>query len=193
LKRHEKKILTFRRKWHKMKMLSHFPSGMLRLFVYGTLNRGFWYHDRFCRGVLTVEDAVVRGRLFETSSGIPVLHIPEEDIIAIGTTNPTADVAAQAHMTARMSIPDPATDRLPNNATGTQWGPVYGEILTFDDPKTRLPAIDRLEGFNPGGPCIYRRVLVPVQVKGSFFSIWLYVGDDLIIDMLKPLGKSTWS
>ena len=63
-------------------------SGMLRLFVYGTLKRGFWNHDRFCRGVLTVEDAVVRGRLFETSSGIPVLQVPEEDILAVGTTNP---------------------------------------------------------------------------------------------------------
>jgi hypothetical protein len=35
----------------------------------GTLKRGFWNHDRFCWGVLAVEDAVVRGRLFETPSG----------------------------------------------------------------------------------------------------------------------------
>jgi len=60
------------------------PNGMLRLFVYGTLKRGFWNHDRFCRGVLTVEYAVVRGRLFEASSGIPVLEVPEEDILAVG-------------------------------------------------------------------------------------------------------------
>lgn len=53
-------------------------SGMLRLFVYGILKRGFWNHDRFCRGVLTVEDVVVRGRLFETPSGIPVLQVPEK-------------------------------------------------------------------------------------------------------------------
>jgi hypothetical protein len=59
-------------------------TGMLRLFVYGTLKRGFWNHDRFCRGVLAVEDARVRGRLFETSSGIPVLQVPEEDILAVG-------------------------------------------------------------------------------------------------------------
>lgn len=57
---------------------------MLRLFVYGTLKRGFWNHDRFCRGILTVEDAVVCGRLFEASSGIPVLEVPEEDILAVG-------------------------------------------------------------------------------------------------------------
>ncbi len=39
---------------------------------------------------------MVRGRLFETSSGIPVLEVPEEDVIAIGTTDPLADVATQA-------------------------------------------------------------------------------------------------
>jgi hypothetical protein len=81
-------------------------NGMLRLFVYGTLKRGFWNHDRFCRGVLTVEDAVVRGRLFETSSGIPVLVVPEDDILAVGTTNPLADVATEAHVATCMSNPE---------------------------------------------------------------------------------------
>jgi len=80
---------------------------MLRFFVYGTLKRSFWNHDCFCRGVLMVEDAVVFGRLFETSSGIPVLQVPEEDILAVGTTNPLADVATQAHLTVRMSNPEP--------------------------------------------------------------------------------------
>jgi len=155
-------------------------NGMLRLFVYGTLNRGFWNHDRFCRGVLAIEDALVRGRLFETSSGIPVLQVPEEDILAVGTTDPRADVATQAHVTARMSSPAPTPDRLPRKGTGAPWGPVYGELLTFDDPETRLLAIDRLEGFHPGGPCLYRRVLVPVQVNGADLPAWLYVGEDPI-------------
>ena len=167
-------------------------TGMLRLFVYGTLKRGFWNHDRFCRGVLTVEDAVVRGRLFETSSGIPVLQVPEEDILAVGTTNPLADVATQAHVTARMSNPEPTPDRHQENATGAPWDPVYGELLTFDDPETRLPAIDRLEGFHPGGPCLYRRVLVPVQVIGADLPAWLYVGEDPISGRLTPLGGSRW-
>lgn len=167
-------------------------NGMLRLFVYGTLKRGFWNHDRFCRGVLAVEDALVRGRLFETSSGIPVLQVPEEDILAVGTTNPLADVATQAHVTARMSNPEPTPDRLPKEGTGSPWGPVYGELLTFDDPETRLPAIDRLEGFHPGGPCLYRRVLVPVQVNGADLPAWLYVGEDPISGWLTPLGGSRW-
>ncbi len=167
-------------------------NGMLRLFVYGTLKRGFWNHERFCRGVLTVEDAVVRGRLFETSSGIPVLEVPEEDILAVGTTNPLADVATQAHMTARMSNPEPTLDRLPKKGTGAPWAPVYGELLTFDDPETRLPAIDRLEGFHPGGPCLYRRVLVPVRAIGTGLPAWLYVADVTEYLGFKPLPSGKW-
>ncbi|GAB6094071.1 gamma-glutamylcyclotransferase [Desulfatiferula olefinivorans] len=167
-------------------------NGMLKLFVYGTLKRGFWNHDRYCRGVLTVEDALVRGRLFETSSGIPVLQVPEEDILSVGTTNPLADVATQAHVTARMSNPEPTPDRFPKNVTGAPWGPVYGELLTFDDPETRLPAIDRLEGFHPGGPCLYRRVLVPVQVNGAVLPAWLYVSGDRWTGGFKELTIGAW-
>lgn len=167
-------------------------NGMLRLFVYGTLKRGFWNHDRFCRGVLTLEDAVVRGRLFETPSGIPVLQVPEEDILAVGTTNPLADVATQARVVARMSDPEPTPDRLPKKGTGAPWGPVYGELLTFDDPENRLPAIDRLEGFHPGGPSLYRRALVPVQANRSVLPAWLYVGEDPISKRFTPLGESCW-
>ncbi|MBW1705052.1 MAG: gamma-glutamylcyclotransferase [Deltaproteobacteria bacterium] len=69
------------------------PTGILRLFVYGTLKRGYWNHDRFCRGVLDVQEAVVRGRLYEMPSGIPVLKVPKEGILAHGTAGPIADVA----------------------------------------------------------------------------------------------------
>jgi gamma-glutamylcyclotransferase (GGCT)/AIG2-like uncharacterized protein YtfP len=165
---------------------------MLRLFVYGTLKRGFWNHDRFCRGVVTVEDALARGRLFETSSGIPVLQVPEEDILAVGTTDPLADVATQAHVTARMSSPEPTPDRPPKKGIGAPWAPVYGELLTFDDPETRLPAIDRLEGFRPGGPCLYRRVLVSAQANGTELPVWLYVVEVTSNRSFKPLPSGKW-
>ena len=41
-------------------------------------------------------------------------------------------------------------------------------------PKSRLPAIDRLEGFRPGGSSLYRRVLVPVTVNGARDIAWVY-------------------
>ena len=62
-------------------------SGVLRLFVYGMLKRGYWNHDPFCRGVLAIQEAQVRGRLFE-GPGFPVLEVPDEDILAHGTGDP---------------------------------------------------------------------------------------------------------
>jgi len=171
------------------------PGASLRLFVYGTLKRDYWNHERFCRGVLSVEEAIVRGRLYELPSGIPVLEVSEADVLAYGTVDPLADlsacnaqagVATQARLAAEFAAraaqhPDPGK----NGATGGRWGPVYGELLTFDDLETRLPAIDHLEGFLPclragthrqaGGPSLYRRVLVPASTRGQRVLVWLYV------------------
>ena len=51
---------------------------------------------------------------------------------------------------------------------------MYGELLTFDDPYSSLPPIDRLEGFRPGGHSLYRRLLVPVTVNGARELAWVY-------------------
>ena len=78
-----------------------------------------------------------------------------------------------------------------------------GEFLTFDlpapsearqtgAPKTRLPAIDRLEGFHPGGSCLYRRVLAPVWAAGAVFPAWLYVGEDSTMIRSTPTGRPSW-
>ena len=144
-------------------------TGLLRLFVYGTLKRGNWNHERFCRGVLSVEEAVVRGRLYELPSGIPVLEVPEADVLTHGTADPLADVATQARFAEDLaSILEP----VPENATAGDCGPVYGELFTFDDSETRLPAIDRLEDFRRGCRSLYRRVLVPVYAGKELISAW---------------------
>ncbi|MBW1967276.1 MAG: gamma-glutamylcyclotransferase [Deltaproteobacteria bacterium] len=139
-------------------------------------------------------------------SGIPVLQVPEEDILAHGTADPLADVAtclradthrqAQAHLAGHLAsylelMPDKsagqriwtcqrhawrarAMDGERQSATAGDWGHVYGELLTFDDPSTRLPAIDRLEGFHPGDSSLYRRVMVAAQVETAIMPVWLY-------------------
>jgi len=164
-------------------------TGLLRLFVYGTLKRGYWNHDRFCRGALDIQEAVVRGRLYEMSSGIPVLEVPETDILAHGTADSLADVATQARPAGHLAS---YLEPMPESATAGDWGPVYGELLTFDDPSTRLPAIDRLEGFHPGGPCLYRRVLVPVRTKGAELPAWLYVAGDRWTGSFRELSGGVW-
>jgi len=151
-------------------------TGILRLFVYGTLKRGYWNHDRFCRGVLDVQEAVVRGRLYEMPSGIPVLEVPETDILAHGTADPLADVATQARLAGHLAS---YLEPMPESATAGDWRPVYGELLTFDDPSTRLPAIDRLEGFHPGGSGMYQRVLVLSYAGKEPIPAWLYMVMDV--------------
>jgi len=91
----------------------------------------------------------------------------------------------------------------PESATAGDWGPVCGELLTFDlpapsearqagDPETRLPAIDGLEDFHPGGSSMYRRVLIPTFTRETVVPVWLYVGNEIIKRRLAPLGKSRW-
>ncbi len=145
-------------------------SGMLKLFVYGTLKRGYWNHDAFCEGVLEIREAQVRGRLYE-GPGFPLLEVPDEDVLASGTAAPLADVATQARLSGQMgSCSRPERE----SARAGAWVVVYGELLTFNDPESRLPSIDRLEGFRPGRPSLYRRVLVPATVEGAREFAWVY-------------------
>ena len=143
---------------------------MLRLFVYGTLKRGYGNHEHFCRGALEIREAQVRGRLYD-GPGFPVLEVPGEDVLACGTADPLADVGTQTRLSDGVGkYPRP----VPGGAETGDWGTVYGELFTFDDPKTRLPAIDRLEGFRPNGLSLYRRVLVVAMVCGGRELAWAY-------------------
>jgi len=115
--------------------------GALGIFTYGTLKRGYWNHDRFCRDALYVEEATVLGRLYELPSRIPVLQVPEDSIIAVGTSDPLADVATQE----RLSV-DLSTD---TNCDEALWQMIRGELVTFTDPRLLLP--DRPVGRLPAG------------------------------------------
>lgn len=136
----------------------------LGIFVYGTLKRGQRNHDRFCRGVLTVVEATVRGRLYGLPLGFPALVVPQEDVTATGTTNYLADTEKQRN--ARFSPTTP----LPG------WDAVQGEVLTFHDPGERLPALDSLEDFRPGDKGFYERVLIPATLvkTGETVPAWAY-------------------
>ena len=91
--------------------------------------------------------------------------VPEEDVQAVGTADPLGDAAEQRRL-------GPAGARLPDSPR------VSGELLTFDDPQERLPALDRLEGFDPSGPSPYRRVLIPAETSGGAGVLaWAYISE----------------
>ena len=135
------------------------------MFVYGTLKRGERNHERFCSGALRVEDGAVRGELYDLPHlDYPELVVPEDSVRAFGTADPAGDAALQ--------------ERLARGPALTPDGPLaFGEILYFDDEGSRLPAIDRLEGFDPADASShYRRVLLPVESEeGQALLAWAYV------------------
>jgi gamma-glutamylcyclotransferase (GGCT)/AIG2-like uncharacterized protein YtfP len=138
---------------------------MLTMFAYGTLKRGERNHERYCSSALRVEGGAVRGELYDLPVfGYPELIVPEDSVRAFGTD----DHAGDAELQERLSLTRPPDLDGP-------W--VFGEILFFDDPESRLPAIDRLEGFVPADASShYRRVLLPVETEeGGVLLAWAYV------------------
>jgi gamma-glutamylcyclotransferase (GGCT)/AIG2-like uncharacterized protein YtfP len=154
---------------------------MTTLFCYGTLKRGYWNHEIYCSEAISIEAATVRGKLYGLPSGIPVLEVPDEDILAVGTNDPLADARTQALVTIPPSISEP-----------NGWGVIHGEIMVFEKPCVDMPPIDRLEGFSPGQVSLYRRVLVPVITSsGNVILAWCYVASSLNRNE-KPTGKCVW-
>jgi gamma-glutamylcyclotransferase (GGCT)/AIG2-like uncharacterized protein YtfP len=139
----------------------------LVMFFYGTLKRGERNHERYCGGALSVEKGAVRGDVYALPFGYPALVVPGESIHAFGTGNFARDAEEQR--------------RLGRGVVPLLEGPrVIGEIFAFDDPESRLPALDRLEGFDPAdAKSHYRRVLLSVETKkNSVLLAWAYVVEE---------------
>ena len=155
------------------------PETILRLFVYGTLKRGYWNHQRFCAQARSIEPAVVWGRLYDLHAGFPALEVPEGLILARGTADPLADARRQQEIgTPRFGRP-----------TG-DWDLIHGELVTFTDPQRDLPPIDRLEGFRPDGQSMYQRVMVAVLSGRTSITAWTYRMPR--IDTGSRLGSGVW-
>ena len=155
------------------------PETILRLFVYGTLKRGYWNHQRFCAQARSIEPAVVWGRLYHLPAGFPALEVSEGLILARGTADPLADARRQQKIgTPRFGRP-----------TG-DWDLIHGELATFTDPQRDLPPIDRLEGFQPGGHSMYQRVMVAVLCGRTSTPAWTYWMPR--IDTGIRLGSGVW-
>jgi gamma-glutamylcyclotransferase (GGCT)/AIG2-like uncharacterized protein YtfP len=147
--------------------MGYFGGSPLIMFFYGTLKRGERNHEHFCGGALRVEEGAVRGDLFDVHLGYPALVVPEESICAFGTGDYRRDAEEQ--------------QRLGHGLAPLLEGPrVFGEIFAFDDPESRLPDLDRLEGFDPADASShYRRVLLPVETnEGSGLLAWAYAVDE---------------
>lgn len=144
------------------------PLTPLRLFVYGTLKRGFHNH-RFVAQATDIQPAWTWGRLWHLHAGFPALEVPDRLILAHGSDQPWHDTHRQA------TIPP-----FPVGKPAGDWDWVSGELVTLADPEADLPPIDRLEGFRAtGARNLYDRVLVTVWVnEGGLEPVtaWTYDG-----------------
>lgn len=112
--------------------------------------------------MVRIEPATAQGQLYELPYGFPGLCVDQTRIQATGTTDYLADTRRQYA---------PSTDTtFPSGDLCT----VHGEVLTFDDPLSRLPTLDALEGYTPVQPSFYGRALYPVTVSGGTILAWLY-------------------
>lgn len=135
----------------------------VQLFVYGTLKRGYWNHERFCAQARSIEQAVVWGKLYHLHAGFPALEVPDGLILAHGTTDALVDAYRQRAF-ARPRFDRPRGD----------WDLIHGELVTLTDPQRHLPPIDCLEGFRPGDRSMYQRVMVAAKCRNTSLPVWLY-------------------
>lgn len=151
----------------------------VRIFVYGTLKKGFSNHDCYCEGVSKVVPARLRGRLFKLMPEVPVMIVPESDILAAGSVDVGADVRLLAEFKPEASRARERFSRAggpANSPPSGNWKTINGEILFFDDPEKRMPLIDGLEEFRPGEPSTYLRVLVSAfPADGPPLTVWTYI------------------
>lgn len=144
------------------------PITPLRLFVYGTLKRGFHNH-RLCAQATDIQPAWTWGRLWHLRAGYPALEVPDRLILAHGSDQPPRDAGVQV-TTPPFPVGKPAGD----------WDWVSGELVTLADPEADLPPIDCLEGFRAtGARNLYDRVLVTVWVQDGGLepvTAWTYDG-----------------
>ena len=156
--------------------LDLFLEETITLMVYGTLKRGQWNHDRFCRNAIDIRPATIIGRLYELPAGYPAVVIPEESILAHGTDDPVVDARVQAGFAGHgVTMPEVEGDQPSSYDSGaTGWDVVHGELITFADPARDLPPIDRLEGCRPDGRGLYRRALVAVRANTGVELAWVY-------------------
>lgn len=149
----------------------------MTVFVYGTLKRGQRNHERFCQDLVAAWEATVRGWLYDLPYGFPALVVPEADVRATGTTDYLSDAEAGYYEEVEVQ-------NIPPGPT------VHGELFSFGDPEERLPALDDLEGFRPGGESFYKRVLIPATLAkaGTTVPAWTYVIESAF-GVLLPGGR----
>ena len=167
--------------------------GTTAVFAYGTLKQGFQNHAAYCAGFTEVRPGWAWGRLYRWRAGIPILQVPDETILLMGSRDVEGDLQASCSLVPGSRAP------ARGNPGRRSWRRIRGELLLFPDGVQRLRLLDAFEGFHPSpGARTYERVLLPVEVGSGadreLRTAWAYVlppdrpppAEDLPADVWHP-------
>jgi gamma-glutamylcyclotransferase (GGCT)/AIG2-like uncharacterized protein YtfP len=159
----------------------------LRIFVYGSLKRGYRNHTAYCQGYETFRTATVVGRLYRQADGYPMLVVPPESILAIGTSDIRCDLEQLALVYESESQP----------VADDPWQEIRGEIYQWPASQAEssdvLARLDRLEDFYPSdvNRSLYHRVIVLAQHAEGVEPVWTFVAPQGELPHgCSPMGRS---
>ncbi|MDR1871654.1 MAG: gamma-glutamylcyclotransferase [Deltaproteobacteria bacterium] len=161
-----------------------------RVFVYGTLKRGFPNYDILKPYSLSAEKAVLPGLMWAAGGGyFPVVEIPLNNILLFGQSNVAEDLVTVERQAVSNLFPEPKVE---TDLTGGL-GVIKGELVTLANPVSALKRLDRLEGFDPGGQSFYARALTWVKTGQSYAVAWIYLNESVTKGSAIPTGDWTKS
>ena len=158
----------------------------LRVFVYGTLKKGFGNHSYYCEGA-TVETAMIKGKLYQSGS-LPYASVDYEDFESIASQKNEKDFAMQEELQSEVE-----NGFLFNSFRGIEC--IKGELITFENWEM-ISKLDSLEGFFSSDESSlnhYTRILTTCKTTTKEFSCWVYnVGSKSTLKGAELIGDGTF-
>lgn len=174
----------------------------LRMFVYGSLKRGYRNHAAYCAGHASFRPATVVGRLYRQPDGYPMLVVPSSSILALGTHDLRRDMLELLQV--ETALKNASTLRTISELPVDQqkdWQAIRGEIYEWpatapEHCESIVSQLDRLEDYYPADEAsraasLYHRVLVLATHEGGWELVWTFVapGGKLPLNCT-PMGRS---
>lgn len=138
---------------------------MVRVFVYGTLKKGYEFHDDYCIHAKRITPSQTWARLYDLPVGYPAIELSNALILCHGTLDYSQELKTQDTYSS-LSFERPSGD----------WDLIKGELMEFPDITRDLGTLDKMEGYRPGNKCLYHRVLIPVKTDQGVTTAWTYDG-----------------
>lgn len=141
---------------------------VLRLFAYGSLKTGECNYNQVQPYFLESRPAAAPGQMLLRPDGYPALVVDPELILAMGSDDRAGDLRETQNQT--------QTQNQNQSQTQAQAAAlVPGQLLHLHTGVEITEKLDVFEGYFPGRPSEYLRVLIPIRCDAAWETAWVYV------------------